>query len=231
VTGADEHLFAVGAKRKTARFPRGVAERLLRLALEQALLAKRRHRLHRFIAEELSLIEDALLAGGDATEFPRQMSWGWLMRHQAAWHELQYAQTLSVQQGVQWESALGEFTQGKYQVVPLTDAALLYAEGKLMRHCVFSYSDGCLAGDCRIFSVRQPGLKRPIATLELRRVKGRATAGSRPGLWRVGQVQGFAHTKPSKAVRQLAADVSRRYNKQSRQQTEEFTGKNLAIAA
>ena len=222
---------AFGAQTPDARFPRSVAERILRLALEQSLVAKKRHRLNRFIAEELSLVEDALLADGATVNLPRQLSWGWLMRYQAAWHELQHAEMLTAQQGIQWDSALAEFTHGKFQVVPLTDAAVLYEEGKLMRHCVSSYSEGCLDGASRIFSVRQSGLTRPVATLELRRSKGRAASGARQEVWRLGQVKGFANSKVSKQIQQLAALVARRYNLQSKNQVEQESEEDLAIAA
>jgi hypothetical protein len=231
LTTAGEQFAGFGGRTQAACFPRSAAERILRLALEQSLIAKKRHRLNQFIAEELSLVEDALLAAGAAITLPRQLSWGWLMRYQAAWHELQYAQMVSTQQGIQWASALTEFTHGKFQIVPLTDAVLLHEEGKLMRHCVSSYSDGCFNGATRIFSVRQPGLMRPVATLELRRVKGRTASGVRQESWRLGQAKGFANSKVSKQIQQLASVVSRRYNLESKKQVEQEPDADLGIAA
>jgi PcfJ-like protein len=184
------------------------AERILRLILEQALLAKKKHRLLRFIREELSSVEDAL-AGSEGLELPRQLSWGWLMRYQEEWHAQQEQIRMAEDEGRSWLSLVESFEHEDYSVVPLASAAALFEEGRIMRHCVYSYADDCLAGESRIFSIRRVGLKRSLATVELRPSR---TTSQTHQVWSVKQIEGFARAKPSKELNQLGALIARRYN-------------------
>jgi hypothetical protein len=54
-----------------------------------------------------------------------------------------------------------------YQIVPITDSAELYREGRAMHNCVGSYDQRIIAGDTYIYGIRD-GDKR-IATVEIKR--------------------------------------------------------------
>jgi hypothetical protein len=78
---------------------------------------------------------------------------------------------------------------GAFDIVPITNSADLYREGKLMHHCAGTYAHHVHSGDCYIFSVRKDRV--PLATLELvRREVGVA----------IGQLRGACNAKPSKEV-------------------------------
>jgi hypothetical protein len=178
---------------------------LLRRMLEQAERARRRHQLQRFVTEELMLVEDALAAVTPA--LPRQLSWGWLMRYQARWHEDTRVLQESQASAQRWESLVAESTRGNITVVPLVDAWALHQEGRCMRHCVGSYADDCMADKSRIFSIRQSGYSRPRATFEIR------SANSEEGrTWALRQVRGFADKPVDAALKRLAQEICRQYN-------------------
>jgi hypothetical protein len=53
-----------------------------------------------------------------------------------------------------------------YEIIEITSAKELHAEGKTMHHCVFSYLHSCIKGNCSIFSLRLNGDR--MATIEIR---------------------------------------------------------------
>lgn len=77
---------------------------------------------------------------------------------------------------------------GRYSIVPLTSAADLVIEGRIMDHCVGSYYQECRSGLEQILSVRRDG--RQVATLELLLSYGNETLSIK-----VGQFQG-RHNQP-----------------------------------
>jgi hypothetical protein len=77
-----------------------------------------------------------------------------------------------------------------YEIVPITNSADLYREGKAMHHCVGSYSYEVIAGRKYIYSVRE-GEKR-IATFELLR-NGNAKAV-------LGQIRGRCNAHAPKEI-------------------------------
>jgi hypothetical protein len=54
-----------------------------------------------------------------------------------------------------------------YKILPITSNGELYLEGKIMRHCVGTYTDEVLSGSSYFYSVRRDGER--VATLELER--------------------------------------------------------------
>jgi hypothetical protein len=76
---------------------------------------------------------------------------------------------------------------GGFDIVPITNSADLYREGKLMHHCAGTYAGQVRYGDCYIFSVRKDG--SPLATLQL--VRGEVGVA-------IGQLRGACNAKPSK---------------------------------
>ena len=57
----------------------------------------------------------------------------------------------------------------QWELVELTSAALLRAEGAALKHCVASYGRVCAAGRSRIWSLRRrrDGPPRPVLTIEI----------------------------------------------------------------
>jgi len=73
----------------------------------------------------------------------------------------------SRKRNLRWESLIGPFEAGNYQVVPLTSSNELREEGELMNHCVGRrYHRWCHDGAVRVFSIRDLDGKR-IATASL----------------------------------------------------------------
>lgn len=73
----------------------------------------------------------------------------------------------SRKRNLRWESLIGPFEAGDYQVVPLTSSNELREEGELMIHCVGRrYHRWCHNGAVRVFSIRDLDGRR-IATASL----------------------------------------------------------------
>ena len=92
----------------------------------------------------------------------------------------------SRKRNLRWESLIGPFEAGDFQVVPLTSSNELREEGELMNHCVGRrYHRWCHVGAVRIFSIRD---------LDDRRV---ATASIYYDFdekrWRIEQFKGYAN--------------------------------------
>lgn len=100
-----------------------------------------------------------------------------LLRQMHAWHR-QLGRTSDGSTGRRWDSCgLAGFdrvegepgNQRRFVIVELLDSAELQAEGRVMRHCVYSYTRSCADGRCAIFSLRHDagaGLERR-ATIEV----------------------------------------------------------------
>ncbi len=76
-----------------------------------------------------------------------------------------------------------------YEIIPITNGADLYREGKAMHHCVGTYGAQVSGGSIYIYSVRKNGER--IATAELVRSKNRA---------RLGQVRGPCNKNVDKKI-------------------------------
>jgi hypothetical protein len=119
-----------------------------------------------------------------------------LLRQMHAWHR-RLGRTSDGSTGRRWDSCglpgfdriEGEAgNQRRFVIVELLDSAELQAEGRVMRHCVYSYARSCASGHCAIFSLRcdiGAGLERR-ATVELipatrSIVQARARFNHKPG--------------------------------------------------
>lgn len=144
----------------------------------------------------------------------RKASWEWFMRQQREWHEaIDLAERLKLKARTEdnsWESALQEVVVKGYKIIPLTSSYELIDEGKDMHHCVGSYSENCLEGNSRIFSIRDKENNK-IATLELRFTtyfSGKTQHG-----WVVNQCRGVCNGDVSAELKTVAEEVARKYNK------------------
>ena len=73
----------------------------------------------------------------------------------------------SRKRNLRWESLIGPFEAGDYQVVPLTSTNDLREEGELMNHCVGRrYHRWCHIDAVRVFSIRDLDGRR-VATASL----------------------------------------------------------------
>ena len=80
------------------------------------------------------------------------------------------------------------------KVVQVATRAALADEGERMRHCAGDLADAVARRRCRIFSLRAPGRRRPLATIEIDR------SGD------VGQIRGFANGPVSARHRAVISD-------------------------
>ncbi|MCZ6509364.1 MAG: PcfJ domain-containing protein [Alphaproteobacteria bacterium] len=76
-----------------------------------------------------------------------------------------------------------------YEIIPITNGADLYREGKAMHHCVGTYGDRVSYGEIYVYSVRENGER--IATAELTRNGARV---------RLGQVRGPCNANVDKKI-------------------------------
>ena len=89
---------------------------------------------------------------------------------------------------LRWESLIGPFEAGDYQVFPLTSSCELREEGDLMNHCVGRrYHRWCRDGAVRVFSIRDLVGKR-VATASL-------YFDFQSMRWRVEQCRGYGNAE------------------------------------
>jgi hypothetical protein len=131
-------------------------------------------------------------------------TWQSLMRRSHQWHRDVLAAEM-VKAEATWEAELGVYSIDGYLALELNSAKLLFEEGMELHHCVKapSYVDDCLAGECRIFSLRQDGIRQ--VTVELRPAGGDS--------WKVEQIRGkynsvITDSKPVEAAARLVAAYS-----------------------
>lgn len=73
----------------------------------------------------------------------------------------------SRKRNLRWQSLIGPFEAGDYQVVPLISSNELREEGELMAHCVgLRYHRWCHVGAVRVFSIRDLDGRR-VATASI----------------------------------------------------------------
>ncbi len=103
-----------------------------------------------------------------------------LRREMDQWHQQQYELKVQADLKRSWKPIQKKTWQKEidgveYQIQELSSGKELYEEGKVLRHCVFSYLSSCEQGYCRIFSLRFKDAEmvefERLATLEL--VKGK----------------------------------------------------------
>lgn len=109
----------------------------------------------------------------------------------------------------EWKSLVArhehEVRDARFLIVPLTSTRDLKEEGEAMKHCVGGYSGKCVEGISRIFSIRNPGTGKRLATLELVRQRGKDKAPT--GEWRIAQVRGPCNAAVEEEVKKAANDV------------------------
>lgn len=196
--------------------------RFVRLAGQEALTAKRKGRLKRFVSGDVVLAMDWLQRerAPALARVPKNATWASIMRAQAAWHadletrariqreadEQANREYLARRDATTWTSALPACEVSGASVTPLVTGKELREEGARMHHCVGSYIDLCNRGTSRIFAIRH---KDENATLEL------VDAGK--NAWRIRQVFGPANQEVSKPVAAIAKTVAKMYQVAARE--------------
>jgi hypothetical protein len=203
------------------------AVRFIRLAAQEAVVARRRGKLKRFLSGNLQLAWDWFSSQGregdyhnepEETVHPivlsKHATWASVMRSQAEWHANQeererlrreadavkHKAWRDAQDAKSWESAVPACAMGAVQVTPLTTGQALRVEGEEMKHCVGGYVDYCTSGQSLIFALQH---KEERATLELVHT-GRGT-------WKVRQVFGPRNDDVSKPLATAAKTIARAY--------------------
>jgi hypothetical protein len=198
--------------------------RFIRLAGQQAIAARKKGRLNRFVSGDLVLATDWLIqresryncydAPQPLSAVPKNATWASIMRTQHVWHaqreERERVQReadaqaqreyLAQRDATTWLSVLPACEVMGGTVTPLVTGKDLREEGERMKHCVGGYVDYCVRNRSRIFAIKHLDEE---ATLEL------VESGSKK--WRVRQVFGASNTDVSKTIAAISRTVARMY--------------------
>ena len=130
----------------------------------------------------------------------RIRSWPWLVARCQQWQAfiIQKAQ----RENVRWPTRLRNIVLDGLSIREIGNLHELFASASMMRNCLASWDDDCVAGQARFFSVEQPGKKRPVALVGLVR-KGEQ--------WVVEDVRGFANAVVDESLHQIGQDIATRY--------------------
>jgi hypothetical protein len=204
--------------------------RFVRLAAQQAIAARKKGRLRRFVSGDLILATDWLIQRETRYDYhegprtpsavPKNATWASIMRAQHLWHvqreereRIQREADAQAQReyfaqrdATTWSSSLPACEVMGSTVTPLVTGKDLREEGERMKHCVGGYVDYCVRNRSRIFAIKHLDEE---ATLEL------VESGSRK--WRVRQVFGSSNTDVSKTIAAISRTVARMYETAERQ--------------
>lgn len=137
----------------------------------------------------------------------RRAGWSaWLQRC-----ELWELETQAKERAVYWNSALGQYEEDYFRVVPLTTEWALLEDGFVMRHCVPVFLKDCQEGRYRVFSLRRQdnGLRLATVGIELKINPHNYNAPC----WEVQQVRGFANGRATDRQTAIAKGVATRYDR------------------
>lgn len=135
----------------------------------------------------------------------------WWITQSEQWHA--FVQSLKDAENNQWASLVDTSTVYGYEVVPLIDASMLYEEGRLMGNCLASYSQRCMSGETRVFSIRHPLQARPKANFDLQLQDGQWTINNVVGAFNVYNVD--------MQYRDIAEHICQQYNENMRKKFDE----------
>jgi hypothetical protein len=207
--------------------------RFVRQGAQQALVAKKKSRLKRFMSGEFVLALDWLKQResrhydyyGAPTpplaNVPKNATWASIMRAQHEWHaqreererlrreadERAHQEYLAKRDATTWLSALAACEVQGATVTPLVTGKELREEGTRMKHCVGSYVDYCSEGSSRIFAIT---LGDKEATLELH--------NDGANRWKVRQVFGPKNSEVSKRIATISRTLAQMYMAAAKEQ-------------
>lgn len=197
-----------------------ITKYIVKAVADEAVLRRKKGCLKEFLNDSLCFTVDWLdnVTEEDFAQFPaKHITFAWLNRKQAEWHEARIKEISSTDQV--WACLVSEpvpLSEG-LQLVPLLTSQELDSEGRRMHHCVGSYAAHCNAGRSRIFSFRSASTGKSIATLEL----GRDTDDTGPIVWEIRQVRGPCNKAVSSEVSTASKAFLRQFNKMWKKADEE----------
>jgi hypothetical protein len=131
--------------------------------------------------------------------------WPALLRRKKAWFLAQAPVVVARDLPIfdEWNPYVRRVEWGLYRFEALTNAAQLHEEGEAMQHCVGSYTDDCLGGVRRIYSVRERKRGQRLATLSVECV----TYENDTMVWECDQLSGVKNTEIIQSDLIFAADA------------------------
>lgn len=136
----------------------------------------------------------------------RKAGWVWVKRQWKTWQAEQDARAAAGE--IVWTSLIGEVLAGDLVAVPLITEIQLVDEGLAMRNCLATYTEWCLNGDVRLFSIRRVDSGKRIADLSIVPEEG--------GTWVVSDIKGYANTMSSAQLESFAWWIADAYTKAAR---------------
>lgn len=165
--------------------------RILRLAISQAMTRRGTTDYERMLAAELSCVAEAIENGKiDVDRLPANVGWPGIV---------------STASHMQWSSDLPAYCDSGYEIWPLLTTSELQEEGRTMQNCAKEYDLLCAGEIARVFSIRDPGNSRRIATALIMR--------DGPDLsWKLSQVKAPLNLPVTLFIHDLASRIARFYN-------------------
>jgi hypothetical protein len=167
-------------------------------------------------------VDDAMGAQFVVRPFSPDMSPQTVARLSADWHEA-VASNMSGPSYLFPEPWCDAGLVHEYKIVPITNSADLYREGRTMHHCVGSYGDRVRQGETYIYSVRKD--EERIATVELGTHRGQ--------VW-IGQLRGPCNSQVSKEIEQAVSiwlRLQKNFRLPARVQADDLDQKNPRLPA
>lgn len=159
---------------------------------------------HQVYLEQLATVLDwAVCVRPVLDKNQRHAGWPWLCRSAETWDRQWLEQRLSDPR--RWESAVAEYQDGAFKVVPLTTASALVEEGREMMNCLADYVGHCAESGVRVFSIRRADSGKRLAVASI------CTLSDDPDYWYVTDVKGPANGDPG-PLSAIASGIAHRYS-------------------
>lgn len=155
----------------------------------------------RIEALNIRLVVDFLTAANLSASSLRNARWSTLMRAQQEWHERANFDAIADLES-RWDPIIGSLTIGNILVTELTNGRALYEEGRTMHHCVAGYSDHCMRGNSRVFSLVDQSKAKRRSTLEL----------SFSSKWQASQHRSYCNMAPESEFAKAVSKIVRAVN-------------------
>lgn len=173
---------------------------VIRAVLLEADQRRREPGFHAHVGEVLGVLHWAIDTGLRLNPQQARAGWRWLHRLWLAWCRQRARQAAVC--NLEWESRLPHTTIGRFDVVPIESGEGLIEEAVAMHNCADNFAGQCKSDDIRIFSVRDAGSGKRVATL------GIISFGD---FWTEYQVKRSANRPAGRELEQLMAAIARLY--------------------
>ena len=140
--------------------------------------------------------------------------WDTLMARAQRWHEEAERDRQEARQRrtsftgpKEWQSLLGQHTDGKFELTPLNSAEQLSDIGAIMGNCLTNYQGHCAANRSRIYTITEGD--KLLAAAELR---------PGPDGWTTTQIETPSHGVPSQEAQEAARRLALRYDEAAKKE-------------